>query len=548
MKLISSIKLFVLLIAGASCFFTASAQCISSFPYTQDFEASNGNWTPGGTASDWSWGSPIKPVINSAGSGSKCWVIGTLTQSSYNNNENSTLTSPCFDFSSLTAPYLRFKIFWETEKKYDGASFQYSIDGGNTWTTLGSYADYTNCPNDNWYNTNSITTLGSDGWSGNIQPTAACSGGAGNGSGQWRLAQHEMSVLAGKSNVRFRFRFAAGSVCNNYDGFAIDDIWIGQAEPFSSDFSFNCVNSNTVSFQPASSPCQAFYIWNFDDPSSGASNISNQYNPTHTFSGPGQYNVKLTIQNGASPDPFTIKQVSIVSATISVINPIKCFGDKASLQADVNPVGTYTYEWNTVPVQTTPIATGLGQGSYIIKVSSANACPAYDTMDLVEPLRLIISLGNDTSFCPGQQLTLDPGSFSSYLWQDGSAAQKFIVTQTGNYSVTVANDNGCTASDDISVVVDCSDIVFPSALTPNGDGKNDLFGALGNLSSVKNYKLSVYNRWGQLVFHSSNPFQKWNGAVNGKVSSTQTFVWIVEYSLNTAKAIKKQKGTITVIR
>src|SRR5215204_3713188 len=90
---------FFLLIIGMS----SVAQCVTTFPYSQDFEASNGNWTPGGTASDWSWGTPLKPVINAAASGSKCWVIGTLTQSSYSNNQNSTLTSPCFDFSTLTS-------------------------------------------------------------------------------------------------------------------------------------------------------------------------------------------------------------------------------------------------------------------------------------------------------------------------------------------------------------------------------------------------------------------------------------------------------------
>ena len=115
------------------------AQCtnpVNSFPYTENFETSNGGWVPGGTASDWSWGTPIKPVISSAASGSKCWITGTLTQSSYSNNQNSTLTSPCFDFTGLSQPYIKFSIFWETEKKYDGASFQYSIDGGNSWTSV----------------------------------------------------------------------------------------------------------------------------------------------------------------------------------------------------------------------------------------------------------------------------------------------------------------------------------------------------------------------------------------------------------------------------
>jgi hypothetical protein len=212
-------RIITLLVCFTISIHSVKGQCtsfISSFPYSEGFEISDGGWFAGGTASDWAWGTPTRPVINAAASGNKCRVTATLTQSLYNNNENSALTSPCFDFTSLIAPYIKFKVFWETENKYDGASFQYSIDGGNSWTTLGSYADYVACPANNWFNTStSITALGLEGWSGNIQPTASCTGGAGNGSGGWRLAQHEMNSLAGQPSVKFRFRFAAGSIYNN---------------------------------------------------------------------------------------------------------------------------------------------------------------------------------------------------------------------------------------------------------------------------------------------------------------------------------------------
>ena len=68
--------------------FSQCATPISNFPYREDFETSNGNWVPGGTFSDWTWGTPSKPVINSAGSGSKCWITGGLKNAGYNNEEN----------------------------------------------------------------------------------------------------------------------------------------------------------------------------------------------------------------------------------------------------------------------------------------------------------------------------------------------------------------------------------------------------------------------------------------------------------------------------
>ena len=522
------------------------AQCITTFPYTENFEASNGSWTPGGTASDWSWGHPIKPVINAAASGNNCWIVGTLTQSSYSNNQNSTLTSPCFDFSTLTSPYIRFNVFWETEKKYDGASFQYSIDGGNNWTTLGSYSDFQNCPADNWFNTSGITALGTDGWSGNIQLTAACTGGAGNGSGQWKIAQHEMFNLAGQPNVRFRFRFAAGSVCNNYDGFAIDDIWVGEFIYKTSNFNYNCVSANSVSFVPEGSGC-SMYTWDFGDPASGADNTSAVFNPTHVFSGPGTYLVSCTLQIGSFVPPV-VKQITITDVNITIVTPINCDGDMATIQAQVSPAGSYNYQWTTSPPQTTAIATGLPAGNYKVTVTGANTCSNSDNITLTQPIGVKTSLGNDTVICPGEQLILDAGNFASYSWQDGTTTRTFPVTQTGTYFVTVTDNNNCQDADTIRVTVDCSDIYFPSAFTPNGDGRNESFGPLGNSAAVSKYSLRIFNRWGQLVYRSDNPMEKWNGTIDGKLVATGSYAWFSEYTIESRKLNRRQKGTVTVIR
>jgi hypothetical protein len=219
------------------------AQCgspISSFPYNEGFEASDGGWTPGGTGSDWAWGTPSKLVINTAGSGINCWIAGGLTGNSYTNGEASWLQSPCFDFTSLQYPLIDFKVFWETEQQFDGASLQYSIDNGNSWSTVGSANDPVNCLNQAWYNQSPVTylsplTTNRQGWSGNVQATSgSCRGG--NGSGSWVTARHTMPYLAGQSSVIFRFIFGAGTICNNYSGFAIDDIKIQEAPPNDADF------------------------------------------------------------------------------------------------------------------------------------------------------------------------------------------------------------------------------------------------------------------------------------------------------------------------
>jgi gliding motility-associated-like protein len=601
----------------------AHTQCVSTFPYNENFESNNGSWTSGGTSPDWAWGKPAKAVINSAASGTKCWITGGLNGNGYANNENSWLQSPCFNFTTLAKPYLRFKIFWETEKKYDGASLQYSIDGGGTWATLGSYADFTACPSNNWFNTSSINALGTTGWSGNIQPTAACTGGAGNGSGAWVLAQHEMASLAGKNNVKFRFTFAAGSVCNGYDGFAIDDIEISEAPPATASFNYACTGSNTVNFTPAVSGCNPSYSWNFDDALSGTSNVSTSSSPTHFYSDAGQYTVTMIATvPGFAPVTVT-KTVTILQVDAAITQVINCKGDKSgSIAAGVMPAGNYSYSWNTSPIQNTAMATALGQGNYTVTVTATGVCTATESVTLTEPEKLVavlkvadaycgknngtakasvtggtppysyswttvsanqdstgsispgsyqltvtdlngcstnsgfsifninnlkINLGRDTFICPGQQLLLSPGLFSTYKWQDNSAGSVYKVTQTGDYSVAVTNDSGCVASDTIKITVDCRDIFFPTGFSPDKNGRNDGFGPLGNLVALRNYSLKVFNRWGEVVFQSKDPYEKWDGSYTGKSVGTASFVWLAEYETvnKTGKVVRK--GVVTGI-
>ncbi|RYY40768.1 MAG: PKD domain-containing protein [Chitinophagaceae bacterium] len=609
----------------------AVAQCtggINTFPYLADFELTDENWVTGGVASDWIWGIPHKPVINSAGSGQRCWITGGLQYTVYNDNENSWLMSPCFDFTGLVNPYIRFQLFWETERKYDGASLQYSIDGGSSWTTLGSNADYLACPGSNWFNTGNITTLGSDGWSGNAQSTSPCPGGAGSGSGGWVTAGRAVPQLAGRNAVRFRFRFAAGSRCNEYDGFAIDNVWIGELQPASADFSFNCSTSRTGSFAPINIGCGDTYLWDFGDPGTGSANASTLTSPTHTFSHSGDFLVTLRVTTGGGAIATTTKTVRVLDVSANVVQPIRCNGGgTGSLEAVATPAGSYVYNWSTTPTQTTQIASGLAPGAYTLEIRGGNVCAVRVSGALSDPppvthtathsdarcgaangnaeitpaggvgpysftwtvgsgstpnnirgdlpagdyavaiadaygcpdtarfqignnTDLPVTLGNDTVLCKGETVMLQPrpGPYASYQWQDGSAASAYRVSQTGTYVVQVSDADGCRNTASVNVTVDCSDVSFPNAFSPDGNGRNDRFGPLGNLGALSSYTLRIYGRWGQVVFETNNPFQQWDGRVAGNNGGSQVYVWVAQYRLVRHDGMQTRKGTLLLIR
>lgn len=197
----------------------------ASFPYFQGFEAGNGGWTAGGAVSSWALGTPTGTIINSAGGGTNSWV--TNLSGLYNANERSFVLSECFDFTSLTDPRIEMKVFWNSERNWDGAQLQASVNGGNTWQNVGVFND----PNgENWYNSSSFISTdilqfmlnSSNWWSGRASTS--------NGSGGWVVAKNRLTGLAGQTSVRLRIAFASdGSVQD--EGFAFDDILIQDPPP-----------------------------------------------------------------------------------------------------------------------------------------------------------------------------------------------------------------------------------------------------------------------------------------------------------------------------
>ena len=183
-------------------------------------------------------------------------------------------------------------------------------------------------------------------------------------------------------------------------------------------------------------------------------------------------------------------------------------------------------------------------GTYMTTYSSINGCDSISTLNLTVTQKPQPSFGNTTVVCEGDSLILSPGLFSSYLWQDGSITDQYVVKRPGLYSVTVTNACG-TASAAITVTKGVCDIYFPTAFTPNGDGKNDYFKILSNAAFEK-YDLSVYNRFGQKIFESTNPSIGWDGTYKGEMLNGTTFVWYCTYKRQGKEA--SQKGTVTLIR
>jgi gliding motility-associated-like protein len=183
-------------------------------------------------------------------------------------------------------------------------------------------------------------------------------------------------------------------------------------------------------------------------------------------------------------------------------------------------------------------------GIYIDTFITADGCDSIRTLALNLLSEPSPYLGADTSLCAGDSLVLYPGDFITYTWQDGSTQNRITVTKPGLYSVSVA-DNCGAARDEIVVKEGVCDIYFPSAFTPNNDGRNDFFKILG-ASDINEYHLKVYNRWGQIVFETTEPANGWNGTINGQLQNVGVYAWRCNFKKSGSS--RYMNGTVVLLK
>lgn len=125
-----------------------------------------------------------------------------------------------------------------------------------------------------------------------------------------------------------------------------------------------------------------------------------------------------------------------------------CSGDDLNLTAQP---GFSSYLWSTG--ETTSGITVDMAGTYWLQVSDALGCSVSDTLLVIsdEP---IPDLGTDQTICEGTTANLNAGNFPGYLWSTGETSAAIVVADSGVYSVTVVDANGCTGSDSVAIFVD----------------------------------------------------------------------------------------------
>lgn len=283
------------------------------------------------------------------------------------------------------------------------------------------------------------------------------------------------------------------------------------------------------------------------DPNAGTFNLSS-VGSTDVF----VHKLGKCIQNAGAPviasvcDMFTWNGQTYTTSglfTQTLINAAGC-DSIVTLELTIKPKAISLVD--TTICQGQEYAGYTSSGTYMDTLIAANGCDSMITLILTVLRSPKPDLGIDKHLCPGDSLVLSPGQYDSYLWQDSSNQSSFIVKQPGIFTVTVTDACG-TGTDEIRITESACDIWFPSAFTPNNDGKNDLFTVLGAVN-LQEYHLKVYDRWGQSIFETNDYTKGWKGEKNGKLQSAGVYVWHCRLRKEDSSQTIFFKGTVILIR
>lgn len=201
-----------------------------------------------------------------------------------------------------------------------------------------------------------------------------------------------------------------------------------------------------------------------------------------------------------------------------------------------------------------------GQKNIILNVQGLTCTPNPAIHSINVSTGVTLSAGDDQTINKGQIVELsadaqsDAGNNFSYTWTPADNILNNSQTQTIKiqpqnstvFTVKATDSNGCFALDSLQVNISIlHDVFIPNAFTPNNDNNNDVFKIFGN--EIEKIQLQIFDRWGGLVFETSDPNFEWDGTFKERDLGAAVFVYTAKITFTDAQTISK-KGSITLIK
>jgi len=261
----------------------------------------------------------------------------------------------------------------------------------------------------------------------------------------------------------------------------------------------------------------------------------------------------------------------IVTSTIDVTQPAGVFinamtpvnakcglGNGSVTIAATGGSGALTYSWSTGPTQ--PVITNLPAGTYSVMVTDANGCTTSSSTS-------IINTGAIVATASSTQTTIDEGNTTvilatggtTYSWTPASslscnncALPTASPTTNTTYTVYVSDIYNCKDSATITIHVkrgcqgEDSDIYIANIFSPNGDGKNDVLNLEGG--GITDIYWAIYDRWGNMLFETTDQSQGWDGTKKGAAMESGTYVYYLKALCVKSNTEIKLKGNVSIVK
>jgi gliding motility-associated-like protein len=316
--------------------------------------------------------------------------------------------------------------------------------------------------------------------------------------------------------------------------------------------------------------CLTDWDWSLGD---GA--VSNQQNPVHTYRTPGDLPVTLTVRDINECEESITKilpyypvpgLIVIAPSDFTGCTPAEIFFDNLSFPIDT----TYDILWNfgdggqSTDISPTYIYEDPGTFTVDVSIVSPIGCETDTTFNGL--ITILPSPEAGFSYTPEEPSNIQPTvSFTdessgavSWRWDFGTnfnsnlPSPTYTFPDTGRYEVVqlVTHSSGC--QDTATALIDIYPEVryfLPNAFTPNSDSRNDTYFGEGIMDGASNFRMSIWNRWGELVFESTDPNEGWNGRKlnTGRESPNGVYVVLVSYNEPRGQLVEI-KGYATLIR
>ena len=273
----------------------------------------------------------------------------------------------------------------------------------------------------------------------------------------------------------------------------------------------------------------------------------------------GPYTVSIRDANGCvTTSQATVNLTNDLTLSIRPDTTI-CNGASVQLTTNTN-LGGATYAWTPAgslsdPTSASPIASPRSNTQYIV-TATLGQCTQTASVNITARQDVQADAGQPLFIISGDQAQLNgtAGNGTNYLWTPSAGLSSTTIlnpfvkpTATTLYTLTVTNDVGCSATDDVLVTVVPYCIKVRNAFTPNGDGINDVWTVYDQTDCLKNITVHVFNRYGNEVFYSKDYHNNWDGKYKGKSLPDGTYYAVVDFLLVTGKLFTA-KTDLTILR